>query len=59
MVVNAYAAQEAKGELKPFQYELGALKNNEVDIKVLYCGVCHSDMSMLDNEWRSTVYPFV
>jgi len=59
MVVNAYAAKEAKGALKAFQYELGALKNNEVDIKVLYCGVCHSDMSMLDNEWRSTVYPFV
>ncbi len=59
MLVNAYAAKEAKGELKPFQYELGALKNNEVDVKVLYCGLCHSDMSMLDNEWRSTVYPFV
>jgi len=59
MTVNAYAASEPKAALEPFQYELGALKHDEVDVKVLYCGLCHSDMSMLDNDWRSTVYPFV
>ena len=59
MLINAYAASEPKAELKPFQYELGDLKHDQVDIKVHYCGVCHSDMSMLDNDWRSTVYPFV
>jgi uncharacterized zinc-type alcohol dehydrogenase-like protein len=59
MTVHAYAAHEVKGELKPYEYELGKLKMDEVDIKVLYCGLCHSDMSMLNNDWRSTVYPFV
>lgn len=32
---------------------------NDVDINVEFCGICHSDLSMLDNEWGITQYPFV
>ncbi len=59
MKVQAYAAHKAKGELKSFEYELAALKHDEVAIEVTYCGLCHSDLSMLDNDWRITSYPFV
>jgi len=59
MKVNAYAAQEAKGKLEKYQYELPELSPEQVDIKVLYCGICHSDLSMLNNDWRMTQYPFV
>ncbi len=57
--VNAYAASEANGQLKPFQYQLDGLGGEEVAIKVHYCGMCHSDLSMLKNEWGMTQYPFV
>ncbi|MGJ8636312.1 MAG: NADPH-dependent aldehyde reductase Ahr [Phycisphaerales bacterium] len=57
--VNAYAASEASGKLEPFTYELDKLASNQVDIKVEACGICHSDLSMLDNEWGMTEYPFV
>ncbi len=57
--VQAYAADSAGAELKPFTYELGTLGSEEVDIKVHYCGICHSDLSMLNNEWGMTQYPFV
>lgn len=57
--VNAYAASEAGAKLKPFTYELPNLGNDQVDIKVHYCGICHSDLSMLNNEWGMTQYPFV
>ena len=57
--VHAYAAQEAGGSLSKFSYELGPLGSEEVDIKVHYCGICHSDLSMLNNEWGMTQYPFV
>ena len=57
--VNAYAANEAGGKLTPFQYELPELGSEQVDIKVHYCGLCHSDLSMLNNEWGLTKYPFV
>lgn len=57
--VNAYAAHEAGGKLKPFQYELPELGSDQVDIKVHYCGMCHSDISMLNNHWGMTQYPLV
>ena len=59
MKVNAYAAQKAGEKLIPFQYELPELGSEQVDIKVHYCGICHSDLSMLNNDWGMTQYPFV
>lgn len=57
--IHAYAATSAKGPLQPFDFDPGELKPEEVEIKVTHCGVCHSDLSMLDNEWGMTAYPFV
>lgn len=57
--VNAYAASEAGGKLEPYQYKLGPLGDHDVDIAVESCGICHSDLSMLNNEWGMTSYPFV
>ncbi len=57
--VQAYAATEVDGEFQPFEYELGALGPNDVDIEVLSCGICHSDLSMLENAWGMTSFPFV
>jgi alcohol/geraniol dehydrogenase (NADP+) len=59
MKVQAYAAHEARGKLESFEYELGSLKPDEVEIDVEYCGICYSDLSMLKNEWGFTRYPFV
>ena len=59
MKVNAYAAFEQGGELKPYEYELGAIQPDEVDVEVMYCGLCHSDLSMLNNDWRGSRYPLV
>ena len=56
---NAYAAKSAKGPLEPFSFTPGELGPEEVEIKVDYCGICHSDLSMLDNEWGMSNYPFV
>jgi uncharacterized zinc-type alcohol dehydrogenase-like protein len=57
--VRAYAAREPKGKLEPFAYELGPLDPEGVEIEVEYCGICHSDLSMLNNDWGMTEYPFV
>ena len=58
-IIHGYAASKAKGTLKPFEFDLGELGPEEVEIKVTYCGICHSDLSMLDNEWGMSKYPFV
>ena len=58
-MIKAYAAFEPKGELKPFEYDPGELRPHEVEIDIHYCGICHSDLSVLDDEWGMTEYPVV
>ncbi len=58
-MIKAYAAHEPGGKLEPFEYDPGELGIDEVEINVQYCGICHSDLSMLNNEWGMTDYPFV
>lgn len=57
--VRAFAAESAKAELKPFEYDPGELQPGEVEVNVESCGICHSDLSMLNNDWGMTGYPFV
>ena len=57
--VNAYATEAPKAKLQPFTYELSAIGGEEVDIKVHYCGLCHSDMCMINNDWGMSQYPLV
>ena len=59
MKVNGYAAKEPKSKLTPYSYELGDIGSEQVDIKVTYCGLCHSDLSMINNDWGMSQYPFV
>jgi uncharacterized zinc-type alcohol dehydrogenase-like protein len=59
MAVKAYAAQKAGGALEPFEYDLGDLAVDEVEIDISSCGICHSDLSMLNNDWEMTEYPLV
>ncbi|MCC5450136.1 MULTISPECIES: NAD(P)-dependent alcohol dehydrogenase [Gammaproteobacteria] len=58
-MINAYAAMKAHGKLEPWQYDPGALARDQVEIDVDYCGICHSDISMLNNEWGMSSYPLV
>ena len=59
MKVNGYAATEQKAKLIPYSYDLGEIGSEQVDIKVFYCGICHSDLSMINNDWGMTQYPIV
>jgi alcohol/geraniol dehydrogenase (NADP+) len=58
-MIHAYAANAPGGALEPFDYDPGALKDEEVEINVEYCGICHSDLSMLKNDWGTSQYPLV
>ncbi|WP_109300704.1 NAD(P)-dependent alcohol dehydrogenase [Aquimarina sp. AU474] len=57
--VHTYAAKEAGAALEPYQYELPDIRDEQVDIKVHYCGICHSDLSMINNEWGNAQFPLV
>ncbi|KAF0567670.1 Cinnamyl alcohol dehydrogenase/reductase Alcohol dehydrogenase [Psychrobacter nivimaris] len=53
-MINAYAAKEKGGKFEPYEYDPGALGDHEVEIEVHSCGICHSDLSMWQNEWGMT-----
>ena len=52
-----YAAKHSFSRLKPLAFEREDPKADEVQIEVLFCGVCHSDVHQVKNEWSNTVYP--
>ena len=53
-VVKAFAANSEREPLKLFEYSLPDIGSEQVDIKVTYCGICHSDLSMINNDWGIT-----
>lgn len=56
---NGYAARKAGEKLKEFSYELDELRPTQVDLTVDACGICHSDVSMLGNDWEISQYPLI
>lgn len=54
-----YAATDARSPLAPFRFERRALAPGDVQIDILFCGVCHSDLHTVRSEWRGTLYPCV
>jgi uncharacterized zinc-type alcohol dehydrogenase-like protein len=58
-ITHAYAAHDATSALVPFDYTPRALREHDVQINVLFCGVCHSDLHQARNEWTNTIFPVV
>lgn len=59
MKIKSYAAMEAGKALELYEYEAESLSAEDVEVEVEYCGVCHSDLSMIDNEWGISQYPVI
>lgn len=57
--IKAYAAQNAEKPLEPFELSRRSTDKKDVNIEILYCGVCHSDIHTARNEWGATMYPVV
>jgi len=58
-ITRAYSAQNETSPMAPFSIERREVGPQDVQIEILYCGVCHSDLHQVRNEWRSTIYPCV
>lgn len=59
MNIQAYAATAPKARFEPTSYESAELRTDDVLVEVKHCGICHSDLSMLNNDWGRSSYPFV
>ncbi|KAK3130006.1 hypothetical protein QOZ80_6BG0487750 [Eleusine coracana subsp. coracana] len=54
-----WAARDASGHLSTYIFSRRAPGDDDVTIKVLFCGVCHTDLHVIKNEWGNAMYPVV
>lgn len=57
--ISAWVAPAKKSKFERQEIDLGPLGKEEVEVAVDYCGICHSDLSVLNNEWGNAKYPAV
>lgn len=59
MAIHGYAAMEARQRLAAFNFEPGELGPFDLEVRIEYCGICHSDIHLIDNDWAMSRYPFI
>ena len=57
--VRGYAAFSTQQPLGPFRFDRRSLRDDDVAVEILYCGVCHSDLHNARNDWGNANYPMV
>jgi len=57
--IHGLGVHAAGAQLLAFKYDPGALRADEVEIKISHCGVCYSDIHLIDNDWGMSKYPFI
>ncbi len=57
--VHAFAALEARAHLTPYDYKRRTLGPRDVDVRVSHCGVCHTDVTLIDNDIGISTYPLI
>jgi uncharacterized zinc-type alcohol dehydrogenase-like protein len=57
--VLGYAAPSAKAKLEPYRFERRDIRNDDIVIDILYCGVCHTDLHYVQNDWNVSIFPLV
>ena len=58
-MVQAWAAMEPKQKLERYEYDARPIGPEEVEVEVETCGICHSDLSVVNNEWGISTFPAV
>jgi uncharacterized zinc-type alcohol dehydrogenase-like protein len=58
-MIHAYAAQRAGAPLEPYRFAANSLGPLDVEITISHCGICHSDLHLIDNDWSVSSYPLV
>lgn len=57
--IQGLAVHAAGAELLPLKYDPGNLRPQDVEVRITHCGVCHSDVHLIDNDWGVSQYPFI
>ncbi|RZS93793.1 NAD(P)-dependent alcohol dehydrogenase [Aquimarina brevivitae] len=58
-IIKSYGAKEAKADLQPMEIKRRDIGNDDIKIDITFCGVCHSDIHQVNNDWKNSKYPVV
>lgn len=58
-IVKAFGTQAPHQDLEPLYIKRRELQAHDVELEILYCGICHSDLHTIANDWKGTTYPVV
>lgn len=58
-MIKGFACTNPRATLSDFAYDAGTLGDYEVEMQVTHCGICHSDVHLIDNDWGISRYPFI
>jgi uncharacterized zinc-type alcohol dehydrogenase-like protein len=58
-IIHGYAVHAAGAELHSYKYDAGELRAGDVEVAISHCGVCHSDVNLIDNDWGLSKFPFI
>ena len=56
---HGYAVMHAGADLVPYQFDRRNAGPNDINLEILYCGICHSDLNSVNNYWGGSHYPLV
>ena len=59
MTIQSYAAKKPKGHLEKFDYDPQTLGPKDIEVQISHCGICHSDIHLIDDDWGLSQYPLV
>ncbi len=59
MKIQGFAAEKSAAELTPLAYDIPELGIEDVLIDITHCGICHSDIHLIDDDWQMSTYPFI
>lgn len=59
ITINAMAVVTKGQPLAPFTYEASPCGPYDIEVKISHCGICHSDLHLIDNDWKMTHYPLI
>lgn len=59
MSINCYAAKNQSETLTPYSYDPSALGGWDIEVAITHCGICHSDLHLIDNDWGVSSYPLI
>ncbi len=57
--IEGFAAKLEGSALQPFEYEPSALGDFDVALEITHCGLCHSDLHLIENDWKISKFPFI